>query len=676
MGKPFNAFQAAIWKKFTETLFDGTDMMITPDQVVENLQTMFGEMHGNKPWETGVSLYIIWLGLGGPLFHFAGPVARRRAFEKKLQNNRVNLFQDFARIRGIIYAGYYGHWLGGRDGSDADNDANPVLNSIGYTLPERRHRAGPPADPLIAENTSRDLPAKVFHSSATIPESVEVIVIGSGAGGGVAAYNLATQGYQVLVVEAGASWPAAKITTHEKIMSSNLFRDGAIQTTSNRDIIVFQGQVVGGSPVINNGICLRVEQPGAIHPEAENVIETWHRLGAPVPRADLMASYQFVEDKLGIETVNVRLGRNNGTHLYDAWRAYAAQSANPLDKTAPVQWFRKNWGDFDGDRACVSCGYCNTGCPYGRKNAPPESWLNWASEDAMAKPARILPEAEVTEILWGARDSAGRRVATGVAIAMRDGTRTTIKARKGVVVAAGTIASSNILDASGIEGTGEGICLNIACPVPALMPTVRNSWDEDQMATYVDRADFLIESHFQPPMSMSTLVPGWFDEHYQRMRNYSRLASAGVLFPADRQGRIKNRKLDFHLDEATLGVLRRSLATLSKVHFAAGAEEVYPALLRGQTLWKGMSWEKIDSFFEEAIEEADDVVLSSSHPHGGNAINTDPDKGVVDLDQRVHGTANVFVTDASVMPSSIRVNAQLTTMAMADRVTRGKRIFG
>jgi len=69
-------------------------------------------------------------------------------------------------------------------------------------------------------------------------------------------------------------------------------------------------------------------------------------------------------------------------------------------------------------------------------------------------------------------------------------------------------------------------------------------------------------------------------------------------------------------------------------------------------------------------------VLSSSHPHGGNGINSDPRKGVVDLDQRVHGVANVLVTDASVMPSCIRVNAQLTTMAMADRVTYGRRVFG
>ena len=85
---------------------------------------------------------------------------------------------------------------------------------------------------------------------------------------------------------------------------------------------------------------------------------------------------------------------------------------------------------------------------------------------------------------------------------------------------------------------------------------------------------------------------------------------------------------------------------------------------------------EIDAFYEENIKEPDDVVLSSSHPHGGNAINEDPEKGIVDLNQRVHGTTNCYVTDASVMPSCIRVNAQLTTMAMSHRAMAGKRRFG
>lgn len=679
--KPFNPFIAAIWRRLAETmLVEPERMAITPQQVVDNLQVMFGNIRGKTPLNTAISVFAAWVVLGGPVWHLAPRSIRVRRVEQRLRKTRVDLFQDMARIRGIVYAGYYGHWQqapGPNPDQQAEEDANrdnPVLNALGYTLPGHRTREGTPDDPCIDEYTGNDLPASAFVDPDAIPDTVEVIVIGSGAGGAVAAANLAAQGYEVLVVEAGPYLPSSQITTHEKWMSSSLFKDGAIQTTRDRDIIVFQGRTVGGSTVINNGICLRLEAKDETHPNANKVLETWKDLGAQIDPAKLSEAYCRVEEVLGVHEIDKRLGRNNGTRLLAGWKAYKAGSGDPMDQRAVATWFRKNWGSKYEPNACVSCGYCNTGCPYGRKRAMPESFLTRAVK--ADRPARILAEAEVAEIGWGARGADGRRAATSVKVVLPDYRSKVIRVTKGVVVAAGTIASSNILSASGIRGTGQNISLNIACPVPALMPDNVVAWDEDQMATFIDRGDFLIESHFQPPMSMASLVPGWFDDHFTRMHHYNRLASAGALFPADRRGHIKGGKLSFKLQEADLAVLRRALALLTKVHFAGGALEVYPALLKGETLHAGMTHAEIDAYFERAIREPDDVVLSSSHPHGGNAINADPAKGVVDLDQRVHGTTNVMVCDASVMPSCIRVNAQLTTMAMADRVTHGRRVFG
>ena len=680
--KPFNPFIASIWRKMAETMFvEPAEMAITPQQVVDNLQKMFGNIEGRTPFETGLSVFAAWLVLGGPVWHFAPRSFRIWRIERRLKNSRVDLFQDMARIRGIVYAGYYGHWLD-TAGPDPDqaaeedaNVANPVFTAIGFTLPRHRTRAGTPDDPAIDEYSGNDLPPSVFVSEDAIPDSVEVIVIGSGAGGAVAASNLADQGYEVLVIEAGPYLPSTAITPHELKMSSSLYKDGAIQTTRDRDIIVFQGRTVGGSTVINNGICLRLAKEGETHPDANDVLATWQGLGADIADHALEASYERIETRLGIHEIDRRLGQSNGTRMLTGWQAYRTGSTDPLDQRAISGWFRKNWGSKYEDNRCVSSGYCNTGCPYGRKRAMPESFLHHATLSAPRK-ARILAHAQVLEIGWGPRGADGRRVATSVQILLPDGRGKRIGVTKGVVVAAGTIASSNILSASGIAGTGKDISLNIACPVPALMTDEVGAWDEDQMATFIDRGDFLIESHFQPPMSMATLVPGWFGDHFQRMLNYNRLASAGVLFPADRRGTIKNGKLSFKLTEADLEVLRRALALLTKVHLAVGAQEVYPALLKGDTIRAGISHEAIDQMMRDKIKEPDDVVLSSSHPHGGNAINADPAKGVVDLDQRVHGTSNVLVTDASVMPSCIRVNAQLTTMAMSDRVTYGRRVFG
>jgi choline dehydrogenase-like flavoprotein len=657
---PFNAAQARFLKAFTEGLFYGVDMAISADQVVANVQTQFGIVGGTKVDELRLSITAMSIVLGGPLFRLMPRGMRKNRIAARLQNTKFDLFQDMARLRGVIYAGYYGHWLGT---SEEENATNPVLLQIGFTLPKFRTRG--PAEPQIKLVQGREIDREHFVEGGDIPDEVDVIVAGSGSGGAVAAYNLARQGHSVLIVEAGPHYPSPRITHEERRMTARLFKHGALQTSKNNDFVVFQGRVVGGSSAINNGICLRVKEPGHTHPRAPDVLEKWADIGAVLDRTAFDAAYEAVEAKLGISEIEHRSGRRNGPHLLRGWEDYSNQSNDPMERDATAGWFLKNYGPAGTSSACSYCGYCNTGCPYGRKLGMAQTYLPDACRE---HGARILAESKVQRIVW-ANGNGGVKRATGVDVILPDNGEKHIRARKGVVVAAGTIASSKLLRRSGIENTGFGISLNIASPVVALMPDDHPTpaWDEDQMATYVDVGDYLLESHFQPPMSMATLMPGWFTDHAQRMRNYGRVASAGVLFPADRRGHVSGSKLDFHLDpEIDLPLLRRAVSTLAKVHFAAGATEVYPALLRGQTLRRD---DDIDAFFADAIREADDITLSSSHPHGGNAINVDPALGVVDTDCRLHGAANVLVTDASVFPSCIRVNAQFTTMAMAQYAT-------
>jgi choline dehydrogenase-like flavoprotein len=68
---------------------------------------------------------------------------------------------------------------------------------------------------------------------------------------------------------------------------------------------------------------------------------------------------------------------------------------------------------------------------------------------------------------------------------------------------------------------------------------------------------------------------------------------------------------------------------------------------------------------DEYAQDASDIMLGTGHPQGGNALSRDQRKGVVDESFRVHGFENLHVCDASVFPSSITVNPQLTVMALA-----------
>ncbi|ALH79635.1 GMC family oxidoreductase N-terminal domain-containing protein [Sphingopyxis macrogoltabida] len=671
MTAPFNFGQLKFLKALTEALFHDADMVISADQVVANICDLFAKVGGTKLDEIRLSLTATELVLGGPFFTEDDIAGRAEKIRDRFQNSQIDLFQDMARLRGIVYACYYGHWHPGLEPGDQDaNAANPVHRQIGFTLPKFRQR-GAGEMPIEAVHGREIDPAHILDAD-TLGDEYDVIVLGSGAGGGVAAFNIAAQGYKVLVVEAGPFYPSHAITHHELDMVASLYKHGALQTSTNRDFVVFQGRCVGGSSTINNGICLRVNEPGRTHPDALDVLAKWASIGAPIDAAAFHASYDAVQTKLGIAKIEPRSGRHNGPHLLNGWAAYAAASSDPREQRAVADWFAKNFGPPFTPTACAYCGYCNSGCAYGRRMGIAQTYLPEACRD---HGARILPGTKAERIVWQTAID-GRREAEAVKLILPDGSQRLVRARVGVVVACGTIASSKLLDRSDIDGTGYQVSLNVASPVVALMPdgVGGDAWDEDQMASYVDCGDFLLESHFQPPMSMASLMPGWFADHAARMQNFGRVHSAGILFPADRRGRVKDDKLEFRLDATDdLPVLRRAMATLTKVHFAAGAIECYPAVASGRKLTADMD---IDAFFAREIREQDDITLSSSHPHGGNAINENPQYGVVDPRCRVHGTTNVLVTDASVFPSCIRVNAQWTTMAMAHYATGRSDPFG
>jgi choline dehydrogenase-like flavoprotein len=669
--RPFSPGQEKFLKAFTEALFHNVTMAISPAQVVENIQTHFEHVSQSKVDELRLSFTALSVVLGGLFFRLMPVAMRVKRIEQRIQNSKFDLFQDMARLRGIVYGSYYGHWVGA---SEADNAANPVHQQIGFILPLARTRR--PDEDELTPAPNRDLADAHVLEGNDIPDEVDVIIIGSGCGGGIAAHNIAQAGHSVLVLEAGPFYPSNRISFEERRMTAKLFKHGALQTSKNNDFVVFQSRVVGGGSVLNNGICFRPNEAGYTHPAAEDVFSRWNNMGATLDWAAVDAAFDSVEARLQIQEIDHKSGRRNGPHLLNGFAEWKANGAPPEAQQAVARWFRKNYGPpsttpRSSPHACSYCGYCNTGCPYGRKKGMVQSYLPAACTQFGA---RVVADAKVEEIIFAPDVAAGRK-ATGVRVSIEDSQPRTIRARKGVVLAAGTIASSRILRNSGVPAAGYGISLNVASPIIARMPdnmATSPCWDEDQMATYVDMGDYLIESHFQPPMSMAAMMPGWFAEHARRMQNYGKVTSAGILFPADRKGHLDGSKLDFKLDGSDMPLIRKAAKALTEIHFAAGAEEVYPALVNGKTLRRG---ENIDAFFANEIRESDDILLSSSHPHGGNPINVDPALGVVDTNLRLHGSSNVYVTDASVMPSCIRVNAQLTTMALAQYATGRGDVF-
>jgi len=135
--------------------------------------------------------------------------------------------------------------------------------------------------------------------------------------------------------------------------------------------------------------------------------------------------------------------------------------------------------------------------------------------------------------------------------------------------------------------------------------------------------------------------------------------------------------VDFRLAPADLETLKRGIALLAELHFAAGAEAAFPGTFVDHEMSAArfapggrIDRAAIERHVAEIVHRPEDLTLNTAHPQGGNPMSDRPDLGVVDSAFRVHGFANLFVCDASVFPTSIGINPQLTIMALADYAWR------
>ncbi|WP_205698724.1 GMC family oxidoreductase [Conexibacter sp. SYSU D00693] len=477
--------------------------------------------------------------------------------------------------------------------------------------------------------------------------SVDVCVVGSGAGGGPVAAGLAEAGLEVAVLEEGGHHPSGTLTARPRDMSTRLYRDGGqVVTVGTPPIVLPLGRGVGGTTLVNSGTCFRT--PAA-------VLDRWRsEHGLEALDATTVASlFTRVEEAIGVRQVTPELAGDNA--------AVVRRGAEALGVSGRHL--------FRNARGCVGSGVCAFGCPSGAKQHAgevfaPRAWAAGATTYTGCRAARLEVE---------------RGAVRAVVAHTAAGGRLTVRARH-TVLACGALLTPLVLRRHGI-GTASGalgrhLTIHPASAARALMDDPLDPWRGVPQSFYVDEladAGILLEGIAGPPDQAAMATPGQGEVHRARMLDVRRWATFGVMVADSssgsvrampgRPGGVPRPLVRYDLAAADAERFRRGFALLARIFFAAGAREVLvpvagiPPLRDGDT-----------GPLDRATIRPRDVKAMAFHPLGTARMGADPRRSVVDPDLAVHGVAGLHVADGSVLPTSPQVNPQLTIMALATRL--------
>ncbi|GAW25729.1 putative long chain fatty alcohol oxidase [Rosellinia necatrix] len=680
-----NVRNAPDYEKFKEYL---RSRPVTTAAYIDTIRRFLGNLPKSVQKELGLLLSILNTRVGSLL----------------VTGYRVPVTEQPLRVREAIFQAWRGSWMKVFPqlaesfmimGKLAFTQLDPLFHELNdYTDTVEDYRPGPTFDYKFMQFPAGEGPATV---------EADVVIVGSGCGGGVCAKVLAEAGHSVLVVDKGYYFPPSQLPMPAGAANEFLFEGRSPLQTDDRAMNIVAGSNWGGGGTVNWSVALQPQ--GYVRQE-------WADAGLGFfTTQEFQRCLDRVCAVMGVSEDHIRHNHAAGVIL---------------DGARKLGWHAKACPQNTGG-AEHYCGRCHHGCGAGEKQGPAVCWLPAASRAG----ARFIEGMEVSKVLFDKKDRSSRAIGiVGRWTSRDDGgglqkpasertQRTIVVKAKEVIVSCGTLQSPLLLMRSGLKNNqiGKNLYLHPASSVRAAFDKDIKGWEGGIITSVCTTFENLDGKGHGAKLETSNMLPYvlLYNHPYEsglqwktdalrarQMNNFISIVrdrDTGRVYPDPHDGspRVAYTTSAFDRAHSLAGIV-----ALAKLCYIQGATEIWsgvpgiPSFKRrapnsgpvdAKTNQGEGQEEGEEEGFDQGINDPDFsawikliektglnsplATFACAHQMGSCRMSARPRDGVVDPSGRVWDASDLYVADASVFPSASGVNPMVTNMAIADYISRG-----